>query len=179
MFKIVFEKYAPLKNKYLRANLSKFFTKEFSKALMLGTKLRKKFLKDRTEEFSSKYKKQRNNCVHLFKIPKKDNYENTDMNNLTDSNKFWKMVKPNFSSKPKSKNSIALVEGTKFIQEEGELSKTFNDFFISIVKNLGIDENLFPTSSSERRNVESIISKFQNYPSIVIICNRFDKNILL
>ena len=101
------------------------------------------------------------------------------MNNLTDSNKFWKMVKPNFSSKPKSKKSIALVEGTKFIQEEGELSKTFNDFFISIVKNLGIDENLFPTSSSETRNVESIISKFQNYPSIVIICNRFDKNILL
>ena len=69
MFKIVFEKYAPLKNKYLRANHSKFFTKEFSKALMLGTKLRKRFLKDRTEEFSSKYKKQRNNCVHLFKIP--------------------------------------------------------------------------------------------------------------
>ena len=62
-----------------------------------------------------------------------------------------------FGSKIKSKNSITLVEGTKIVQEEGELAKTFKEFFVSIVKNLGINENLLHTSLSETRNIESII----------------------
>ena len=62
-----------------------------------------------------------------------------------------------FGSKIKSKNSITLDEGTKIIQEEGELAKTFKGFFVSIVKNLGINENLLHTSLSETRNIESII----------------------
>ena len=82
---------------------------------MLRSKLRKKFLKDRTKESRYKYKKQRNVCAYLFKKAKK-NHENIDISNLTDSNKFWKMVKPIFGSKIKSKNSITLVEGTKIIQ---------------------------------------------------------------
>ena len=54
------------------------------------------------------------------------------------------------------------------------MAKTFNDAFVSIVKNLRIYENLFPTSSSETRNIESIIAKFENHPSIVTLSNRFD-----
>ena len=38
-------KVAPLKTKYLRANYSKFMTKELSKAIILRTKLQNKFLK--------------------------------------------------------------------------------------------------------------------------------------
>ena len=127
---------------------------------MLRSKLRKRFLKDRTEESRCKYKKQRNVCVYLLK---KVYHENIDISNLTDSNSFWNTVKPIFGSKLKSRNSITLVEGIKIIQEERELAKTFNPFFVSIVKNLGINENLLPPSSSETRNVESIIAKFENY----------------
>ena len=82
-----------------------------------------------------KYKKQRNVCVYLLKSDKKDYYENIYLSNLTDSNKFWKALKPIFGCKIKSKNSIILIEGTKFIQEEeGELAKIFNEFFVSIIK---------------------------------------------
>ena len=42
MFETVFEKHTPLKNKYLRANYSKFVTEELSKATMLRSKLRKR-----------------------------------------------------------------------------------------------------------------------------------------
>ena len=56
------------------------------------------------------------------------------------------------------------------------MTQTFNEFSVSIEKNLGINENLPPTSSSETRNVESIIAKFENHPSIVTIPNLFDKN---
>ena len=173
MLKTVFEKHAPLRKKYLRANHSKFVTKELSKSIMLRSKLRKRFLKDRRKESRSKYKKQRNVCVYLLKKAKKDYYENIDISNLTDSNKFWKTVKLTFGSKTKSKNRITLVEGTKIIQEEGELAKTFKEFLVSIVKNLRINENLLHTSSSETRNVEPVIAKFENHPSIVTIPNRF------
>ena len=54
--------------------------------------------------------------------------------------------------------------------------KTFNEFFVSIVTNLGINEKFFPTSSSEARNVESIIAKFKNHSSLVTIRNHFDEN---
>ena len=81
MFKTVFEKHATVKKKYLKANHSKFLTKELSKAVMLRSKLRKRFLKDITEESRCKYKKQK---------AKKDYYENIEISNLTDSNKFWK-----------------------------------------------------------------------------------------
>ena len=56
------------------------------------------------------------------------------------------------------------------------MAQTFNEFSVSIEKNLGINENLPPTSSSDTRNVESIIAKFENHPSIVTIPNLFDKN---
>ena len=85
-------------------------------------------------------------------------------------------MRPIFVSKIKPKSSITLDEGTKIIREEGELAKTFIEFFVSIIKNLGINENLLHTSSSETRNIESIIAKFENPASIVTIRKRFDEN---
>ena len=66
---------------------------------MPRSKLRKRFLKDRAEESRCKYKKQRNVCVYLLKKAKKDCYKNIDISNLTETNKFWKTVKPIFASK--------------------------------------------------------------------------------
>ena len=116
MFKTVFEKHAPLKKKHLRPNHSKFVTKEVSKAIMLRSKLRKRFLKDWTEESRCKYKKESIVCVYsLKKKAKKDYYENIGIGNIIDSKKFWKTLRPISGSKIKSKNSITLVEGTKNI----------------------------------------------------------------
>ena len=55
-----------LKTKFLRANHSKFVTKELSKAIMLRTKPRNQFLKKWTLEARTKYNNQRNICVSLF-----------------------------------------------------------------------------------------------------------------
>ena len=44
-FMDLLNKFAPLKCKYLRANHSKFMTKELSKAIMLRTRFRHQFLK--------------------------------------------------------------------------------------------------------------------------------------
>ena len=63
-------KITPLKTKFLRANHSKFVTKEVNKAIVLRTKLRNKFLKKKTLESRAKYNKQRNICVSLIKKSK-------------------------------------------------------------------------------------------------------------
>ena len=49
------KKFAPLKTKFLRANHSKFVTKDISKAIMLRTKLRNQFLKKGTLGARTKY----------------------------------------------------------------------------------------------------------------------------
>ena len=96
-------------------------------------------------------------CVYLLKKAKKDYYENIDISNLTDSNKFWKTVKPIFGSKIKPKNSITLVpclvEDTKVIQE-GELGKHSTSFLSVLRKIL----ELMKIFSLQTRNVESIIA---------------------
>ena len=49
IFMEILDKFAPLKKKYIRANHSKFVTKELSKAIMLRSKLRNQFLKTKTQ----------------------------------------------------------------------------------------------------------------------------------
>ena len=69
-FMELLNKIVPLKTKFLRANHSKFVTKEVSKAIMLRTKLRNEFSKKKTLESRAKYDKQRNICVSRIKKQK-------------------------------------------------------------------------------------------------------------
>ena len=53
----VLNKHDPMKQKYLRANQGGFMTKNLHKAIMKRSRLRNKFLSDRTEISRKKYKK--------------------------------------------------------------------------------------------------------------------------
>ena len=52
--------HAPLKKKHLRANHATFVTKEFRKAVRKRTRLRKAYLKKRTEAAKAAYNYQQN-----------------------------------------------------------------------------------------------------------------------
>ena len=67
----VLNKHAPMKIKYLRENQGKFMTKGLHKAIMKGSRLRNKFLRDRTGTSRKEFKKQINFCVNLLKKAKK------------------------------------------------------------------------------------------------------------
>ena len=67
----ILDKCAPLKEKCIRANHSKFVTKELSKATMLRSKLRNQFLKAKTQKSKMKYNKQINLCVSITKKAKR------------------------------------------------------------------------------------------------------------
>ena len=102
-----------MKQKYHRANQVGFITKDLHKAIMKRSRLRNKFLRDRTDISREEYKKQRNLCVSLLKKAKKDHFANLDIKSATDNKKFWQTVKPPFSNKVKTITVIKLVEKTQ------------------------------------------------------------------
>ena len=77
-----------LKNKFLRANRSKFVIKDVSKAAMLRTKLRNQFLEKIILEVRAKCNKQRNIYVSLGKKAKRNCYKNLDLKDTNDNKKF-------------------------------------------------------------------------------------------
>ena len=74
--------------------------KSLSKAIMVRTRLRNIFLKNRTEENKTNYTEQRNDL-------------NLSVENICYNKKFWKLVKPLLSNKIISSEMINLVDGTK------------------------------------------------------------------
>ena len=109
----VLEKYAPEKQKYIRANKANFMDSKLNQAIMLRSKLRNKFLKSRSNKDREAYKKQRNLCVSLLRQNKKYYFETLDIKSVTDNKIFWKMVTPLFSNKSKASNKITLSENKK------------------------------------------------------------------
>ena len=101
--------------------------------------MRNQFLKKRTSEAKLKYNKQRNLCVNLLRKAKRNHYENLDLKDVDVNKKFWTTVKPLFCSKIKSVESITLDENGKLVRDEKEVANIFNDVFVNIVPNLGIN----------------------------------------
>ena len=60
IFMTIFNKHAPLKIKYARANEGPFMIKDLSRAIMLRSKLRNKLNKNKTLQTNLDNKKQRN-----------------------------------------------------------------------------------------------------------------------
>ena len=75
---------------YVRANVAPFMTKELHKAIMKRSRLRNKFLKDRTENKQKNFKHQINFCKKLLKTTKKLYYCNLDVKKLQITNPFEK-----------------------------------------------------------------------------------------
>ena len=188
LFKMTFlnalNSFAPVKKKYLRANHSKFVNKELSKAVMLRTKLRNKFLKEKTTETRSGYNKQRNICVSILRKAKRSYFENLDIKNLSDNRKFWGTVKPLFSNKVRSNDYITLNENDLLIRNEYKLANIFNTFFVNIVPNLGIEidqqylSNVSNISDPVEKAIISIINKMvssvENEASFSFTCVTVD-----
>ena len=84
----IFNKHAPLKIKYVRANEGPFMTKDLRRAIMLRSKLQNKLNKNKTLETDLAYKKQRNLCTSLLKKAKAKYYANLNPNIVSDNKIF-------------------------------------------------------------------------------------------
>ena len=83
-----------LKKLYIRSNHKPFIYNEISKAIMTRSRLRNRFLQNRSEENRKLFKKQRHKCVSFLRKSKKYYFANLNEKNITDNKRFWKTVKP-------------------------------------------------------------------------------------
>ena len=74
--------------KYLRANHATFMNKEERKAIMVRSKLRNKFLKNRNEQSKNDYRKQHNLCVALVRRAKQQYFSSLDLSLIADIKKI-------------------------------------------------------------------------------------------
>ena len=81
---------APLKSRFIQANQVPFINKEIQRGVMVRSKLRKKFLKSRSENDKKAYNKQKNKCVSLLRKTKKAYYSNLNMKDVVDAKSFRK-----------------------------------------------------------------------------------------
>ena len=162
-------KHAPMKEKYVRANNAPYMNKNLSKAIMNRTRLKNKYLRDRNEVNRSKYNRQRNYCVNLFKREKRKYYTNLDPKLIIDNKKFWKTVKPLFSEKHKTNRTITLIDGDEIISSDIEVAEKMNEFFSNVVNKLDIEGYQTENPATNTDEISDILYEFKNHPSILKI----------
>ena len=162
---------APLKTKTVRGNHAPFITKEFRKEVMIRSKLKNRYYKNRTEENKRLYNRQKNYCVSLLKRIKRAYFENLDDKQISDSRKFWKIVSPHFSNKGSAKSTFTLIEDDKIISEESKTAQLFNDYYSQIVSTLDLPTPPFVETVCDD-HVQKCVTQYMNHPSIREIKNK-------
>ena len=84
--------------------------KKITKEIMKRSCLRNKLLNTKSDIDKKAYNKQRNLCVRLIRSEKKNFFSNINTSEITDSKTFWKIVKPFFTDKIKTKSKITRIE---------------------------------------------------------------------
>ena len=141
------------------------------KAVMKRSRLRNKYLKNRTEENKLAFNQQRNICVTLFRKEKYDYYNNLNVKKITDNKTFWKTIKPFLSDKGPSTQIITLIEKEEIISDDDKVANIFNTFFTNTVKNLDltISDTILVICSNVDDSVLKAIKRYENHPSILNI----------
>ena len=143
---------------------------ELSKAIMVRSRLRNKFLKLKTNESKVAYKKQRNHCVAILRKIKIQFYEHLNPSLISDNKTFWKQVKPFFSDKTPRNSKILLSEGNEIISNPATCAEIFNNFFSDAVDDSEIDRSLhIDCTVNSDDPVEKAIGMFNNHLSILRI----------
>ena len=132
-------------------------TKDLRKQIMVRSKLRNIFSKNRNYENWCKYKRQHNLCLNLLQKAKKSFCKNLDEKEVSDNKVFWKKVKPLFSDKGENSSKITLVEKNSIIVDEKKIANIMNNYFINITKTLSL-------KTLNKSQID--IDKFENHISI-------------
>ena len=90
----VLNKHAPQKKKFVRDNQMPFMTKNISKEKLKRSRLRYRFLKNKSLENWMPYTQQRNYCVSLVRKTLVRYYANLNEKKMLDNKQFWKVVNP-------------------------------------------------------------------------------------
>ena len=76
-----------------------FINTEISKAIMIRSIMRYRFLKHKKDEYRHLFQKQRSKCVSLLRKGKKKYFSSLIINKIVDNKSFWEIVQPFLSNK--------------------------------------------------------------------------------
>ena len=111
---------------------------------------------NKNDENHKAYKQQRNRCVKLLRNAKNSYFRDIDLNTLTDNSKFWKTIKPVFAEKIQTAPSITLQENEELINDDRKFAELFNNYFLNVTQDLGIQEDFAHISITNGINDQSI-----------------------
>ena len=137
-------------------------SKELKKNIMLRSKLKNSFNKDRSYENWCKYKRQRNFCVNLSRKTKRNFFKKVNEKKISDNRTFWKEIKPYFNDKGGMSIKITLVERDKIIHKDKEIAETMNKYFVNITKTLRLKRS----KKYNTNDIDILISQFKDHASI-------------
>ena len=84
------------------------------------------------------------------------------MQDITDSKKFWKTIRPYFSDKGCNQTEIKIFEKDSIITDEKKnIATLMNNYFKNITKNL----DLKPSTVSNTNDIDEITKHFDGYIS--------------
>ena len=94
-----------------------------------------------------------------------------NVNRITDNNKFWRVVTPNFSNKIVGTNRLVLRDGGKTISDTEKVADTFNKCFVNIGNTLKIDkDNRFLVETNDELEARlKAIKKYSTHSNILNI----------
>ena len=98
-------------------------TGKLSKAIIKRSKLRNRFLKEKTEASRKVCNIQRNYCVKLLKKSKREYFANVKISNIADNKKFWQTEKPLFSDKINHRETINLIDNEVTLSNDEEICR--------------------------------------------------------
>ena len=140
-------------------------TKELRKEIMLRSKLKNKFNKERNHINWFNYKRQPKRYLSILRKTKKEYFNSLNIKQVSDNKLFWKSVKPFFSDKASNSSKITLVEENNIISDEEEIADIMNNYFINVTKTLNLQKQLGVGRSG--------INEFENHISIKMIHEKY------
>ena len=140
IFLKLFSLHAPTKKKVIRANNMPYMTKTLRKAIMRRSAFKNKFYKSKSLQDENAFNKQRNFCNRLYKREKRKYFNSLNLKDITDTNLFWKTVKPFSSNKGNFQKQITLIEDNIIFSDDKIVAEKLSKYFENAVKSLNIGE---------------------------------------
>ena len=137
---------------------------------MVRSQLKRQFNNNKSKGNPKKCKQQRNYCLKLLGKKKKEYFQNMDVNKVNDNKMFWKTVKPRFSNKCKTANTIILTEGDMIIKNDKLIADTFSNYFADITKTLKLKKH----PNFDGQSLFSITDYFKNNESVIKIKEKYN-----
>ena len=165
-FVTVLDNHAPLKKKQLRFNHSPFMTKALRKAIMTCSSLKNISNKKRSYENWDKFKKTKKFLRETPSQNKTGLLQQYCTKSVSDTKKFWKMIKPYFSNKGLNSNKIFLSEKGRLIKDPAAIDTTMNDYFVNINETIGLKQFQLDHLSNLFEDCTSIIRIKSNLDNV-------------